>query len=182
MNDIRPIWSALAGVALILIGIAFLASPMVTSIAAGVTWGALLIVGGLVHTIHSLVVREEGWGWAFAGGLVAAAAGLMLLSDPVDAVVGLTLALAVYLVASGGMRIFGAAVLPLRGARGWMAFSGLASLVLGFVVASSWPVSGFVALGIILGVDTILAGCARLALAVGESRIFAPPPATPRIG
>lgn len=178
MVEPRPVWTALAGVALVIVGILFLASPVFSTLAVGLTWGVLLVVGGLIHAIQAVVVRDTDWGWGLVGGVLAGVAGVLLLLDPLEAVLGLTLVLALYLVAAGCARLFGAAALPF--ARWALVWSGVTSLVLGILVAARWPASGLVTFGVFLGIDTIVAGFARIGLAATQTSPESRPPLTPR--
>ena len=56
---------------------------------------------------------------------------------------------------------------------GWMLFSGIVTLALGWMVYKQWPVSGLWFIGLYLGIDMILNGWTWIMLALGSRRLEA---------
>ena len=161
-------WSIVAGCALLLAGVVFLWAPVLASVAAGMWLGATLLVLGAVLGVGAAVSHGPGWGWGVARGLLAVVAGLLLLRDPVAAVVGLAFALGVYFAGAGAARIgLAASWHPFVG-WGAMLASGVLGILLAALVLAGWPADSFVLLGTLLGVEACIDGIATLAAIPGR--------------
>ena len=162
-------WMLGTGVLLVLVGFLFLLLPLFATLVAGIAAGALLLVAGVAQVVDGIGHHDRGRGWAIALGVIAAVAGGLLLWDPVGGMVGFTVLLAGYLLASGALRLARAGLWsPLPG-WGWMLFNGAVSLVLAILVITGWPETGLWTVGIFLGVDALLGGFSRLARALGSA-------------
>ena len=53
---------------------------------------------------------------------------------------------------------------------GWQALDGAVTFLLGILLLAQWPVSGLWAIGLFIGIDLILYGCAWKALALSLRR------------
>jgi uncharacterized membrane protein HdeD (DUF308 family) len=170
------------GAALVIVGLAFLLVPMLTTVVAGLTAGALLLVAGGAQSLYALFERETGWGWSLAMGILALVAGVMLLGDPVAGVIGITLLLAAYLLVIGALKVVLAGVWSPVPGWGWMLFNGAITLLLGLLILTGWPQTGLWTIGVFLGVDALLAGFSRVVYALAEPEAPAGPmiPTPPR--
>lgn len=138
----------------------FPASLVVVKLAA---W-TFLIIGGL-QIIEAF--RATGWGgriWALAIGLLGLTAGINLLAEPLAGMMSLTLVLAIVFVVSGIVKLM--AGWQIRNSQYRMAIlvSGAASILLGLMILSNFPISAVRSLGIILGVELISDGVSAFAL------------------
>ncbi|MDP2316053.1 MAG: DUF308 domain-containing protein [Pseudomonadota bacterium] len=150
------------GLLLVVVGLCFLLVPLLATFAAGIAAGALLLGAGLAQVFTAVSDRGPGWGWQCALGIVSVVAGLFLLVDPMSAMVGITLLLAGFLLASGTLKIVLASVWSPVPGWGWMLFNGAISLLLGLLILSGWPGTSFWTVGVFLGVDALLAGFSRI--------------------
>jgi uncharacterized membrane protein HdeD (DUF308 family) len=160
-------WYFLVGAFLVIVGIAFLLAPMLATFAAGLAFGALLVVSGAAQGISSVITREPGWGAHLVLGLLALAAGVLMLADPVAGVIGITVLLSAYLLASGAFKVIAAAMWSPRRGWGWILFNGLITAFLGGLILSGMPTTGLWTVGVFLGVDALLAGLSRIIFAFG---------------
>ncbi|MFN7146462.1 MAG: HdeD family acid-resistance protein [Myxococcota bacterium] len=159
-------WLLASGVLLVLVAFAFLMLPILGTAAAGIAAGALLLVVGAAQVVDAVQERERGWGWSVALGVLAAAAGVLFLVDPLEGMIGFTALLAGYLLVAGAFRIvLAGAWSPVPG-WGWMLFNGAISLLLGLLILSGWPGTGLWTVGVFLGADALLAGMSRVARAI----------------
>lgn len=160
-------WYFLIGAFLVVCGLAFLLAPMLATVAAGLAFGGLLVIAGAAQGIIAVATRERGWVASVLLGLLAMGAGLLMLTDPVAGVVGITLLLAAFLLVSGVVRTVLSAMWSPRRGWGWMLFNGGITILLGLAILSGWPGTGLWTIGVFLGVDALLAGFARIAFALG---------------
>lgn len=155
----------LLGVLLVIFGMIAIGSPLITGVAVAVTVGVLVLVSGICQLV--LAFRARSWGsgiLAFALGLLTLIAGGFMLGRPVGTLKFLTLVLAGWFVVSGVFEIIYAFDLrPLRG-WGWTLFSGIVALLLGLMIWRQWPLSGALALGVLVGIKILFSGWSAIFL------------------
>jgi uncharacterized membrane protein HdeD (DUF308 family) len=153
------------GILSIIAGILAILNPFPASfVAVKLAGWAFLIIGGL-QIIEAF--RATGWGgriWALAIGVLALIAGINLLGEPLAGMVSLTLVLAILFLVSGIVKLIAGWQIKNAQYRLAVLLSGIASLVLGFIILSNFPVSAITVLGILLGVELISNGVSALAL------------------
>jgi uncharacterized membrane protein HdeD (DUF308 family) len=147
----------------VLLGILAVASPFVAGAAATVFVGTLLVFAGLVGMYHTAIARSFGQGvWGMATSILAVTFGILVLLEPVIALVSLTLVVGLYFML-GGVSALVLAV-RMRRTRGWewVLVNGIVTLVLAMLMLGGWPLSAFWALGTLIGIDIILNGMASV--------------------
>lgn len=163
----------IAGGVAIVAGVLAIILPVIATLAATLLFGALLTVSGVVECIAA--IRSRGAGriaLRLFMGLIAVAAGLVLLFEPLSGAVALTLLLSAYFVAAGLFRMFLAWALRESGSWGWMLASGLLSLALGVLILSGLPGSALWILGLLIGVDLIFYGATLIAIVAAARRVL----------
>jgi uncharacterized membrane protein HdeD (DUF308 family) len=172
-------WFLILGVVLIVIGTIAIGSAELMTMVSVLLFGWLLIFAGLFEIIHGFARRA--WGGFFInlmGGLLYGVTGLLMVSHPGIAAITLTLMIALLLIVAGTFRIFVAFSTPIHH-RGWLILNGAISLILGFCIMSSWPVSGLWVIGLFLGIDMIFDGWTEVMLALSSGRGGPSTPAQP---
>jgi uncharacterized membrane protein HdeD (DUF308 family) len=157
------------GVAMIVIGILAIISPLVTGVVFNMFFGALLIAAGIVELIDADQAPTWKRGALLAlAGIVTLAAGVLYIARPLVGLVVLTVVFIAYLVFVGAFRLVMAFQLP-RGAPGKaMAFvSGIVALVLAYLAIGQMPDVSLWLIGTFIGVSLIFAGVSRITLARG---------------
>ena len=164
-NDTRTgeAWSGFAGAVLLVAGVAFLCVPVLAAVVAGAWLALTLLVLGAALAIGAIATRPAGWGWTLTRGALAVLVGAMLWRDPAAGVVGLALALGVYLAAAGATRV--GIALAWRPGSGWAAMlaSGLLGIVLAALVLVGWPLHSLAFVGTLLGLEACVEGVAHIA-------------------
>ena len=126
----------------------------------------MLIAAGVIEAVYAVGHRERGHlVWHLVEGLLAIAAGFLLLQSPARGAIVLTMLLATYFVVAGIFRVVAALALRLPN-WGWTLFNGVATLALGIIVWGGWPVSALWVLGLFIGITMIFSGWARVMLAL----------------
>jgi uncharacterized membrane protein HdeD (DUF308 family) len=82
---------------------------------------------------------------------------LMFMNEPKDNAVRLTLIIAVFLIATGIIRIVVALSERVAG-RNSVLFNGVVSLILGILIYRQWPASGLWAIGLFIGLEVLFNG------------------------
>jgi uncharacterized membrane protein HdeD (DUF308 family) len=175
-ESIRLHWGLFTaqGVIMVLLGIAAVIWPQISSLAVDVYVGWLFLLSGVVGLATMFFApNATGFLWSLLTGALALFAGVLLLWHPVEGVVSLTLVLVAFFIAEGVSQI--AAAFAYRSAFpeswGWMLVSGIADLVLAGVIIAGWPGSLSWALGLIVGVNLVTSGLAIVMVAVAARNI-----------
>lgn len=167
-------WVLLAGIVYFVAGWIALGSVVLATAVTVYLVGFMMIVSGVGEIISAF--RLSGWArsvlWVLIG-ILYIVAGIMAVRNSLLAAVILTLVLGWSLVASGIARLVVAFSLRQETSWGLLALSALVTIALGVILLIKWPTSSLFALGILMGVDLVMAGVGQIALALelrGEER------------
>jgi uncharacterized membrane protein HdeD (DUF308 family) len=164
-------WIVALGVVYVIAGIVALGSVVTATVVSVFVVGIMMLVAGVAEVINAFQIKT--WGrfllWLLLGVLYIVA-GFLTFENPLLAAALLTLLLGVALVVSGIMRIglgFG-----MRQATPWIwvVLSGLITFLIGLVILAHWPVASLYVLGILLGIDLIVAGAGWIGAGLGLKR------------
>ena len=147
------------GVLTVIAGFLAIGSPMISGLGVSILIGIALVIAGVARTVGAFSAGSFGQGaLAFVGGILTFVAGVILTGRPGLGLATLTLLLGGYLVVDG---ISGAVlafhVRPEKG-WGWMLFSAVIGILLGFLLLREWPLSGVWAIGTLVGVNLLFTG------------------------
>ena len=124
--------SIVFGAVLTVLGIFAVLAPMFTGVAVTVLVGMLLLASGIVEVIFAFQADSFGKGvLRFLFGGLGVLAGMVVIATPVASLGVLTVVLAAFFLASGGIDIVLALKLRPEDGWGWMLFSGILSIALG---------------------------------------------------
>ncbi|NGM67602.1 HdeD family acid-resistance protein [Natronolimnobius sp. AArcel1] len=176
---------AIAGGLIAIAGLLALVAPFATGIALTYVLGALLVVGGIIHAGHAFTVGDwTGRFWQLALAVVSVIAGIILLVNPMVGLVSLTLLVIAYLVVDGAAELWMSIRMSGESGRGWIAASGVVSLVLAAFLWAGFPVDATWLIGAVVGVALLMTGFSMIAVAYSGRRIdeddVTPPAAEPR--
>ena len=145
----------LFGVAVLGVGIFFVASPHETLGTFTVIAGIFLLVDGVLAIIASIFGRGEGRGLLATIGVLSAIAGLVLIKKPFGTLVVFVLILGVWFVVAGMVRFVAAFGEP-EGRAGNIAIA-ILDVIAGIVILS-WPGPSLATLAVIIGIVLIFRG------------------------
>jgi len=159
-------WFLAFGIGLLVLGVAAVARSSAATVASMLFFGWLLILACVIEIAQAIMVGH----WAgFFQHLLAAilfgVAGFIMVIRPLQSAEVLTVFMAAFFLVGGLFEIIAAASLAAPG-WGWQVADGVVSVVLGLLVIAQWPVSGLWAIGLFIGIDLILYGCAWIAFAL----------------
>ena len=161
------------GVVLLIAGFLAIGSPLAVGLSVAVVIGVLLLIGGIALLVLAFKAGsiEKGLLPSIVG-IVTVVIGLLMISRPGAGLTSLTLFLAVYFLVTGVFEIMWAfLVRPAKG-WGWTLFSGLVSLLLGFIIWGQFPLSGAWAVGTLVGIRMIFSGLMLIMLgAAARSKV-----------
>jgi uncharacterized membrane protein HdeD (DUF308 family) len=138
-------WFVALGIAMIALGIAAWLDVITVTIAGTIFVGASLLIGGVLQIIHAFMTKEwRGFILNLFCGILYIGGGLLIMNEPVQGALFLTLLLMAALMAGGVVRIVLA--LQNRNIKAWglILLSGIVSIVVGYLLyACHGPACGF---------------------------------------
>jgi uncharacterized membrane protein HdeD (DUF308 family) len=168
------LWLVALGVALIVLGTILLGSPVIATLATVTTLGILILLGGAMEVVGAFWCQEwSGFFLALLSGILGVVIGLMLLANPIQGGITLTILLASFLFVGGIFKAV-AALSHRFGGWGWLLLSGVVDVVLGVMIWRELPMSGLTIIGVLVGISLIFRGVSWLMLGFTLKRIPSP--------
>ena len=131
--------------------------------------GWLFLISGVVGLYLTFTTRGmPGFGWSLLSAVLAVAAGLILLVQPIAGTLTLTLVVSAYFIAEGVTTIMYALAhrRELSGRWGWLLFSGIVDLVVAGLIIAGLPGSAAWAIGLLVGINLVFGGTSLIAMAL----------------
>jgi uncharacterized membrane protein HdeD (DUF308 family) len=152
----RLLW---IGLAMVVVGIAAILFPIVSTIVAALLVGWVFLFAGVLMTAGAFSIHGTG---AFFGalliGLLTLIAGLFLLFNPLAGALALTIMLGIVFLVQGAFELALAFEMRPHPRWVWMLLSGAVSVLLSVVIAIGLPGISLIALGIVLGINFLSTG------------------------
>lgn len=151
-------WPVVFGICLIVLGCLAMSFAFATSLATVYVFGIFLLIGGVMEVVGAFVARP----WRSSvlhllAGVLYLVVGGLVVAHPFQAVVGVTLVMAVFFLVGGLMRMV-LAVSELFPNWGWLFLNGVITFLLGIFIWRRWPWDSFWVVGVFLGVELIFSG------------------------
>jgi uncharacterized membrane protein HdeD (DUF308 family) len=160
------LWYLAQGVLLILAGVLALIYPVLASVTLVVLLGWVLIISGVVQGFGLLGARDVPHYWLqLISVVLAIVIGLLLLRQPDNALLIMTVLLIVFFMVEGISKIIFALTIRPFPNWGWVLASGLVGIVLAVYLWANMPVASEWVLGVLLGIQLIAEGAALTYLA-----------------
>lgn len=168
------IWLAGLGMALIVLGTIMPGFPVVVTLATVTPLGALILVIGAMEVVGASWCREwSGFFLALLSGMLGVVVGLILLGNPIEGGLTLTVLLASFLFVGGLFKTVAALSHRFEG-WGWLLASGAIEIVLGVMIWRGLPMSGLTIIGLLVGIGPQFRGVSWLMLGFALKRIPRP--------
>jgi uncharacterized membrane protein HdeD (DUF308 family) len=152
----------LVGLISLIGGIVLIAYPGPTLTVVALLVGIELLIGGVFLIVGALGQPSGSRLGGVLGGTLAMIAGVVVLRHPSDSILVVALAVGLYLILAGVLRLVGA--FETREGRGWLLLAALIDLALGILIVS-WPEFGIKTLAIVFGIVLIVRGLALMVIA-----------------
>jgi uncharacterized membrane protein HdeD (DUF308 family) len=169
------IWFLALGVGMVVFGTAAISWACIATITVAATWlfGFLLLAGGITEVINAFFAgRWSGTLIHLLIGLLYIVVGFMIIEQPEDSAIQLTLIIAFFLIVSGLFRVVFALSERFIGWP-WVLLNGGVTFFLGLLIYKQWPSSGLWVIGLFVGIEMIFNGWAWIMLAVSLRRAAA---------
>lgn len=154
-------WNMAFGMLMILLGIGSICLSLFSATFPLLPFSLLLIVMGITQLIHATSLGD--WkriSTALLLGLLYLVAGFFLLIKPSTAPQKIIFWTALFCFAVGVFRML-SSLLQHFDQKKWTFFNGAVTFILGLILLTGWPVSGFWIIGVIIGIDMILSGWSK---------------------
>jgi uncharacterized membrane protein HdeD (DUF308 family) len=164
-------WLLALGILMIILGVFAIAAPAVATIAVQFMLGWLLVISGIGEGIHAFMAQGwRGFLLELLSALLYLAVGILLLVNPLEGALALTIVLAVFLIVEGIFKIITALRVRDHDGWGWLLASGIMSVILGLLIWAEWPASGLWVIGLLVGIQLLFTGWALVMLALAARR------------
>jgi uncharacterized membrane protein HdeD (DUF308 family) len=157
-------WYVFESALFIILGVAAVALPVLTSLAVTAMVGAFLVLAGAMRFANGLRFAR-GRGWRLVSGAIFCAAGAAMLWWPLAGIAALAVILGALLLAEGVLDVLIAIAYRPAFRWGLLLLSGAVSLFLGLYIFSGLPLTGMVFLSVAIGLSMLIYGVALLMLA-----------------
>lgn len=173
-------WVIFLSIALIVLGILAIISPLVASAFFTATMGWIALISGILMVIQSFRSHPVRGFWLnLIVGLLYAISGLYILSNLAAALLALTLAFGILFIVEGIYTIIMGFTQKVGRSMSWLVvLNGVVTLVLGIMVLNRWPVSALWLIGLYVGISLLLTGISLLAAALAARKATSDRPLT----
>ena len=151
------------GGVLIVLGVLAVGMPFVATIAVGIFFGWLFLIGGIAGFVAIFSADDvPAFLWNLVTAALSVAIGVFLIWRPIEGVYSLTLALTGFFIAEGVFQIVASIAYRkvIENAWAWMLVSGICDLILVAIIIYNWPISADWMLGLLAGVNLFTSGVA----------------------
>jgi len=168
---VRQHWRAflIEGILLALLGLAAMIVPPAASLAFTIIIGWLFLISGVAGLTLTFWAREmPGFWWSLISAALAVLAGLILLAQPAQGTLTLTIVVGAYFLAEGVATIMYALEhrRELSGRWSWMLVAGLMDILIAAIIIAGLPESAVWALGLLIGVNLLFGGATLIGVAL----------------
>jgi uncharacterized membrane protein HdeD (DUF308 family) len=165
-------WYVIEGILLILLGIAAIALPVISTLSLVLIIGWILLIGGVFHLYRTLRHLNTGSFWiGLINALLGIVLGILLLVYPLHGVAFLTLILGIFFLFEGIVEIaFAVQVKSVSANWGWLLFSGIIAIILSFIIWSGWPQNSTWVISLLVGINLIFFGFSLTLFAASHRR------------
>lgn len=164
------------GVILMGLGIIAVSATAFTTLVTVMVLGFLILFSGCVLFLDTFTYwhgKDHGFILHLFVAILYLAAGLLLISNPVEGSVSITFLLGVIYTLLGLARIFFSSAIRLPN-WGWSFSNGIITLLIGILILMSWPDSSLFIIGLFVGIDLFFCGLAYAMASIAlRSRVAA---------
>jgi uncharacterized membrane protein HdeD (DUF308 family) len=160
------LWYLVQGILLVVAGVLAIAFSAISSEAVVTALGWLLIASGLVQAISLIGAAKVPHFWLqLVSVVLAVLVGLLVLRDPAQALLTISLLLIVYFMIEGISKVVFALTLRPFPNWGWLLASGAVGILLSLILWANLPVTALWLVGLLVGIEFISVGAALAWLA-----------------
>jgi uncharacterized membrane protein HdeD (DUF308 family) len=157
------------GILLVVLGLAAMIVPPLASLAVTIFLGWMFLISGIAGLALTFWARQlPGFWWSLLSAALAVVAGIVLLAQPVQGTLTLTIVVGAYFLAEGVATIMYALEhrRELSQRWSWMLVAGLMDLLIAAVIIAGLPGSALWAVGLLVGINLLFGGASLIGVAL----------------
>src|SRR5207302_9250280 len=168
---VREHWMAflIEGILLVILGLAAMIVPPLASLAVTIFLGWMFLISGIAGLALTYWARKmPGFWWSLISAALAVVAGAILLAQPVQGTLTLTIVVGAYFLAEGVATIMYALEhrRELSQRWSWLLVSGIMDLLIAAVIITGLPGSALWAVGLLVGINLLFGGASLIGMAL----------------
>jgi uncharacterized membrane protein HdeD (DUF308 family) len=161
------------GIVLAVLGLAAMIVPPLASLAVTIFIGWMFLISGVAGLFVTYWARQmPGFWWSWFSATLAVLAGAILLANPAQGALTLTIVVGAYFLAEGVITIMYALEhrRELSERWSWLLVSGLMDLLISFLIISGLPGTAEWAVGLLVGINLVLGGASLVGMALAARK------------
>jgi uncharacterized membrane protein HdeD (DUF308 family) len=172
---VREHWMAflIEGILLVILGLAAMIVPPLASLAVTIFLGWMFLISGIAGLVLTFWARKmPGFWWSLISAALAVVAGIILLAQPVQGTLTLTVVVGVYFLAEGVATIMYALEhrRELSERWAWLLVAGVMDLLIAAVIIAGLPGSALWAVGLLVGINLLFGGATLIGMALAARK------------
>jgi len=173
--SVREHWKAFLfeGILLAVLGLAAMILPPLASLAVTIFLGWMFLISGVAGLALTFWARGmPGFWWSLVSAALAIAVGIILLAQPVQGTLTLTIVVGVYFLAEGVATIMYALEhrRELSERWSWLLIAGIMDLLIAAVIITGLPGSAAWAVGLLVGINLLFGGASLIGVALAARK------------
>lgn len=170
-TEVREHWKVFLfeGIVLAILGIAAIIVPSLASLAITIFLGWIFLIGGVAGLIATFWARQmPGFWWSLLSATLALVVGILLLVQPVQGMLTLTILVGAYFLAEGAVTIMYALQhrSELTQRWGWLLTAGVMDIIIAGIILVGLPGSAIWAIGLLVGLNMTFGGATLIGMAL----------------
>ena len=172
---VRGHWKAFLfeGILLVVLGLAAMIVPPLASLAVTIFLGWMFLISGVAGLVLTLWARQvPGFWWSLISAALAVIAGIILLAQPVQGTLTVTIIVGVYFLAEGVATIMYALEhrRELSERWSWLLIAGIMDVVIAGMIIAGLPGSAQWAVGLLVGINLLFGGASLIGMALAARK------------
>jgi uncharacterized membrane protein HdeD (DUF308 family) len=172
---VREHWMAflIEGILLVILGLAAMIMPPLAGLAVTIFLGWMFLISGIAGLVLTFWARKmPGFWWSLISAALAVAAGIILLAQPVQGTLTLTVVVGAYFLAEGVATIMYALEhrRELSERWAWLLVAGIMDLLIAAVIITGLPGSALWAVGLLVGINLLFGGATLIGMALAARK------------
>lgn len=168
---VRAHWKAflIEGILLVVLGLAAMILPPLASLAVTIFLGWMFLISGIAGLALTFWARGmPGFWWSLLSAVLAIGAGIILLAQPVQGTLTLTIVVGAYFLAEGVATIMYALEhrKELSERWGWLLVAGIMDILIAAIIVAGLPGSALWVLGLLVGINMLFGGATLIGMAL----------------
>src|ERR1700721_1204908 len=174
--EVHAHWKAflIEGILLAVLGLAAMIVPPLASLAVTIFLGWMFLISGIVGLAMTFWARQmPGFWWSLISAALAVLAGLILLAQPVQGTLTLTIVVGAYFLAEGVAPIMYALEhrRELSQRWQWLLVGGIMDLLIAAIIITGLPGSALWAIGLLVGINLLFGGATLIGVALAARNV-----------